>query len=138
MSTFAICEPRSIDPSVATRSRRSAVWDTASEMMPTSRLPIRTRLTFAFAAGMAFILTCVGVFVYIRMGAALLETYDAGLRSRAEVLTAEVLASGPQLPGIGASLIESDESFAQTADASGRIVQSSQIVAASPLLDPAT
>ncbi|MDP9301511.1 MAG: ATP-binding protein [Actinomycetota bacterium] len=102
------------------------------------RLPIRVRLTVAFVAGMALVLVAVGVFVYVRMGAALLETNDAGLRSRAEVLVANVRASGPQLPGIGASLIESDEAFAQIADASGRITQSSPIVAASPLLSPGT
>jgi two-component system, OmpR family, sensor kinase len=107
-------------------------------MTALTRLPIRARLTVAFAAGMAVVLVGVGVFVYVRTGAALLETTDAGLLSRAEVLVANVRASGLQLPGIGASLIESDEAFAQIADASGRIVQSSPIVAGSALLPPAT
>jgi two-component system, OmpR family, sensor kinase len=114
------------------------VWDTASAMTAFARLPIRVRLTAAFAVGMAVVLAAVGVFVYVRMGAALLETTDAGLLSRAEVLVANVRASGLQLPGIGASLIESDEAFAQIADPSGRIVQSSPIVAGSSLLPPAT
>jgi two-component system OmpR family sensor kinase len=107
-------------------------------MTAMTRLPIRVRLTVAFAAGMALVLVAIGVFVYVRMGDALLEANDAGLLSRAEVLVANVRASGPQLPGIGASLIESDEAFAQIADASGRIVQSSPIVAGSALLPPAT
>ncbi len=107
-------------------------------MMTLTRLPIRVRLTAAFAAGMALVLTGVGAFVYVRMGNNLLEANDAGLRSRAELLVASVRASGPQLPGIGASLIESDEAFAQIADAPGEIVQSSPIVAASALLPPAT
>jgi signal transduction histidine kinase len=107
-------------------------------MTALTRLPIRVRLTIAFAAGMAMVLAGVGVFVYVRMGSALLEATDAGLLSRAEVLVANVRASGLQLPGIGASLIESDESFAQIADPSGRIVQSSPIVAGSALLAPAT
>jgi signal transduction histidine kinase len=107
-------------------------------MIVLTRLPIRVRLTIAFVAGMALVLLGVGVFVYVRMGGALLETTDAGLRSRAEVLVANVRASGPPLPGIGASLIESDEAFAQIADAHGAIVQSSPIVAASALLSPAT
>jgi len=87
---------------------------------------------------MALVLAGIGVFVYVRMGAALLETTDAGLLSRAEVLVAGVRASGLQLPGIGASLIESDEAFAQIADPSGRIVQSSPIVAGTALLPPAS
>jgi two-component system, OmpR family, sensor kinase len=114
------------------------VWDTAFAMTALTRLPIRVRLTVAFAAGMAVVLAGVGVFVYVRMGAALLETTDAGLLSRAEVLVADVRASGLKLPGIGASLIESDEAFAQIADPTGRIVQSSPIVAGSALLPPAT
>ena len=114
------------------------MWDTAFAMTALTRLPIRVRLTVAFAAGMAVVLAGVGVFVYVRMGAALLETTDAGLLSRAEVLVANVRASGLQLPGIGAALIESDEAFAQIADPSGRIVQSSPIVAGSALLPPAT
>lgn len=113
-------------------------WDIAFAMTALTRLPIRVRLTVAFAAGMALVLAGVGVFVYLRMGDALLEANDAGLLSRAEVLVANVRASGPQLPGIGASLIESDEAFAQIADASGQIVQSSPIVAGSALLPPAT
>jgi signal transduction histidine kinase len=113
------------------------VWDTAFAMTALTRLPIRVRLTVAFAAGMAVVLAGIGVFVYVRMGATLLETTDAGLLSRAEVLVANVRASGLQLPGIGASLIASDEAFAQIADSSGRIVQSSPIVAGSALLPPA-
>ena len=114
------------------------MWDTASAMTALTRLPIRVRLTAAFAAGMAIVLAGVGVFVFVRMGTVLLEANDAGLLSRAEVLVAEVRASGPQLPGIGASLIESDEAFAQIADGSGSIVQSSPVVAGSALLPPAT
>jgi signal transduction histidine kinase len=100
------------------------------------RLPIRVRLIAAFAAGMAVLLAAVGVFVYVRMSTALLEATDAGLRSRADVLIANVQRNGPELVDIGASLIERDEAFAQIADASGRIVGSSPIVEHDPLLPP--
>jgi two-component system, OmpR family, sensor kinase len=102
------------------------------------RMPLRTRLTVAFAAGTTVVLGSVGFFAYVRMAASLLDTTDAGLRSRAEILAADVRARGPSLANVGSELIELDEAFVQVADASGRIVQSSSIVAGTPLLPPAT
>ncbi len=87
-----------------------------------------------FAAGTTLVLVAVGVFVYQRSAADLLDTVDAGLRSRAEILVADVRAHGPALADVGSSLIESDEAFAQIADASGAVVQSSDIVAGTSLL----
>jgi signal transduction histidine kinase len=84
---------------------------------------------------MAIVLGAVGGFVYVRSGSDLLDSVDAGLRSRAEILSAEVRAHGPTLADTGSALIERDEAFAQIADASGRIVQSSPVVAGKPLLD---
>ena len=103
-----------------------------------SRMPLRTRLTVACAVGTTVVLGSVGIFAYLRMAATLLETTDAGLRSRAEILAADIRANGPTLTNVGSQLIERDEAFAQVADASGRIVQSSSIVADAPLLPPAT
>jgi len=80
----------------------------------------------------------VGYFAYGRMAATLLAATDAGLRSRAEILAADVRAHGPSLANVGSELIERDEAFEQVADASGRIVQSSSIVAGASLLPPAT
>ncbi len=99
-----------------------------------TRLPLRLRLALVFAAGTTLVLVAVGVFVYQRSAADLLDTVDAGLRSRAEILVADVRAHGPALADVGSSLIESDEAFAQIADASGAIVQSSEIVRGSALL----
>jgi heavy metal sensor kinase len=100
-----------------------------------SAVSLRLRITLAFAAGMAAVLLVLGVFVYIRTGAGLLDEVDAGLRSRAEVLAAEIRSGGPDLPDVTATLIESDEAFAQIADPSGEILHSSRIVQATPLLD---
>lgn len=99
-----------------------------------TRLPLRLRLALVFAAGTTLVLVAVGVFVYQRSAADLLDTVDAGLRSRAEILVADVRAHGPALADVGSSLIESDEAFAQIADASGAVVQSSDIVAGTSLL----
>ena len=101
-------------------------------------LPIRVRLTLMFAIGMAAVLGAVGVFVYVKTGADLLATNDAGLRSRAEVLTAGIQAHGPSVADVGSTLIEPDEAFAQVAGASGAIEESSPIVEGRPLLSPET
>ena len=61
-------------------------------------VPIRLRLTLAFVAGLAVVLLVVSSFVYVRTSNNLLDAIDAGLRSRAEVLAAEVREQGPTLP----------------------------------------
>jgi two-component system, OmpR family, sensor kinase len=99
-----------------------------------ARLPIRVRLTLQFVLGAGVVLVAMGAFVYVRSGADLLASADAGLRSRAEVIVSDVRASGPSVGNVTATLIEPDEAFAQVADASGAIVQSSPIVAGKPLL----
>src|SRR5438094_447930 len=106
-------------------------------MRPPPNVPIRVRLTLQFALGTAVILTAVGAFVYVKTGADLLAATDAGLRSRADVIAADVRANGPSVETVRANLIEPDEAFAQVAEASGAIVQSSSIVSGLPLL-PAT
>jgi signal transduction histidine kinase len=101
-------------------------------------MPIRMRLTLIFAAGTAVVLVATGLFVYSRIGASLLDTVDSGLRSRAEVIAADVRTHGPQLAHLDSNLIESDEAFAQVTDSSGQVIQSSPIVANTELLPPAT
>ena len=92
-------------------------------------LPIRWRLTAAFAAAMALLISGLSGFVYARTGADLLDAVDAGLRSRAELLATDVQKHGPRLTGARPTLIESDEVFAQIATAAGRITQSSPLIA---------
>jgi len=99
-------------------------------------LPIRWRLTAAFAAAMALLISGLSGFVYVRTGADLLAAVDAGVSSRAELLAADVQKQGPGLTGVRPTLIESDEVFAQIATAAGRITQSSPIIAGQRLLPP--
>jgi signal transduction histidine kinase len=90
-----------------------------------TRLPIRRRLTITFAASMAAVIAGLSAFVYTRTGADLLDTVDAGLRSRAELLVADLQHHDPALVNVEPTLIENDEVFAQIAGASGQIIQSS-------------
>jgi two-component system, OmpR family, sensor kinase len=46
------------------------------------RLPIRLRLTLPFAIAMALLLAGTGVFVYLRVGSALMASVDSNLRSQ--------------------------------------------------------
>ena len=99
-------------------------------------LPVRWRLTAAFAAAMALLISGLSGFVYARTGADLLAAVDAGLSSRAELLATNVQKHGPGLTGARPTLIESDEVFAQIATAAGRITQSSPLIAGQRLLSP--
>jgi two-component system, OmpR family, sensor kinase len=87
-----------------------------------SRLPIRIRVTLAFAAVMAVVLVAAGFFIYSEMGTRLDESIDNGLRSRAGEAATLVQE---EKTGLAASdtnrLIESDESFAQVLTPSGEV-----------------
>lgn len=47
-----------------------------------TRAPLRLRLTLAFAASMAIVLSALGAFLHFRLGAELLRGIDLELRSR--------------------------------------------------------
>ncbi|HET6832157.1 MAG TPA: ATP-binding protein [Solirubrobacterales bacterium] len=105
-----------------------------------SRLPIRARVTLAFAGAMAVLLAGLGLFVYLRYGAQLDEAIDQGLRSRASEARAIALGAGPGPElgaAAGAALIESDESFTQLISPSGRVVEASPQVGTESVLDAA-
>jgi two-component system, OmpR family, sensor kinase len=101
------------------------------------RLPIRLRVTLAFAAVMAIVLTAAGLFIYSEMGARLDESIDNGLRSRAGE-TATLVQS--EETGVAATdtnrLIESDESFAQVLTPSGQVENATGQLANTPVLSP--
>ena len=80
-----------------------------------SRLPIRARLTAAFALALVLVLVAAGLFVYLRLSADLDESVDAGLTSRAAAVAASRLASAGA-PG------EPEEGFAQLLDADGTVL----------------
>jgi signal transduction histidine kinase len=86
-------------------------------------LPIRVRLTLAFAVGTALILAGVGTFVYVRTGAALLETVDTGLLTKADALE-DLLRQGRLDLASGEAFEVDEDDFAQLADGSGRLLDS--------------
>jgi heavy metal sensor kinase len=59
-----------------------------------SRLPLRVRLTLAFAAAMAVVLVVVGSLLHVRLGDSLLEQVDDNLETTALSLTSVVRAGG--------------------------------------------
>ena len=88
-----------------------------------SSLPVRVRVTLAFAAAMAVLLAAAGLLLYVEVGRTLTATVDRGLRSRAGDLSTLIqqvdtgFAESRRSP-----LTEQGESFAQVLDTRGRVV----------------
>ena len=100
-----------------------------------ARLPVRVRVTAAFAVVMALVLGATGLFLYLRLAAELDESLAAGLRSRAGDVAALVEQSGSGLErSAGSSLVEQGENIAQILDSSGAIVDTTPVVRGLPLL----
>lgn len=89
-----------------------------------SQLPIRLRLTLAFAAVMALLLAALFAFLYARFAAQLDDAIDDGLRARASTLSALARERDGRLAGSGLreNLAEEGESFAQIVAGDGRVV----------------
>jgi heavy metal sensor kinase len=87
-----------------------------------SRLPIRLRLTLAFALAMAVVLGAVGAFVYLRLDDALTEQLDESLEARAATL-APLVRDGEPLEPAG------DEVLAQVVPETGTDLVSADEVA---------
>jgi signal transduction histidine kinase len=85
-----------------------------------SRLPIRARLTAAFALATLLVLAGAGLFVYLRLAADLNESIDASLDARSRALVAAARRADPAL-GEGA-LGQPEETFAQLLAADGRVL----------------
>jgi two-component system, OmpR family, sensor kinase len=82
-----------------------------------SRLPIRARMTAAFALAMVLVLAAAGLFVYLRLEDDLDESVDDGLETRA----AAVAASGAAAAG---AVGDPEEGFAQVLGVGGRVLDS--------------
>lgn len=100
------------------------------------RLPIRIKLTLAFAGVMAVVLIAVGMFLYLRFETDLRASVDQGLRSRAGDLTALVRQADSGLTDSGSSpLSEQGEGFAQILNEEGRVIDATAEVGKRRLLD---
>ncbi len=101
-----------------------------------SRLPIRVRVTLAFAAVMAVVLGGVGLFLYLRLEAQLDESLDTALRSRATEVAALARDEGGRLSGAGNDpLVEQDESFAELVEADGELIDATPQLRETIVLD---
>ncbi len=101
-----------------------------------SRIPIRIKVTLAFALVMAVVLTAVGLFLYLRLGDQLDESLDLGIGARASEFSAliESSAGTPSLEG-DAGTIDLEESFAQILTPAGAVIASTPQLDERPLLD---
>ena len=63
-----------------------------------SRIPIRARLTLAFALAMAVVLAAVGAFLYVRLGSSLDEAIDEELQTRLADASAQVARGDDATP----------------------------------------
>jgi len=82
-----------------------------------SRLPIRLRLTFAFALAMGVVLVATGAFLYLRLGTSLDDALDESLLARAREVTPQVVLG--ESVGAGG---DPDDRFVQVLDPAGRVV----------------
>jgi signal transduction histidine kinase len=102
------------------------------------RLPIRLRVTLAFAAVMAVVLAAGGLLLHARMVSELDATIDRGLRSRVADVSALIRQADSGLAESGRSpLTEQGESLAEILDASGRVIDAPPALQRKPVLSRA-
>jgi signal transduction histidine kinase len=93
-------------------------------MMSAPRLPIRVRITAAFAAVMLALLTLVAALAYRWMGAALLDEIDSGLRFRAGAVAGTTRAQPIEVPD--RKFQEPREAFEQFLSGDGRALRATR------------
>ena len=99
-----------------------------------SRLPIRLRITLAFALASAIVLTALGYFIYARYDSELSEQIDQSLRTHGDDIAA-LVGSGDLARN--ARLLGREESFAQVLTHDGRIYATTPQLGANPQITPA-
>jgi two-component system, OmpR family, sensor kinase len=96
------------------------------------RVPLRWRLTLAFAAGMAAVLIAMGIFVAVRLQADLTESIDEGLLSQAQFV-ADAVDRGDPLSN-EQRIVDIDDALAQVVGADGRVTAAASPLASAPFL----
>jgi two-component system, OmpR family, sensor kinase len=86
-------------------------------------LPIRARLTAAFALALMLVLAGAGLFVYLRLRADLDDSVNATLRTRADAVAARQSGDEPAVMR-GIALEDREESFVQLLSPTGRVLDS--------------
>jgi two-component system, OmpR family, sensor kinase len=104
-----------------------------------TRLPVRARLTLAFAVVMAVLLAATGLFVRQQMRSNLDAEIDAALHSHAAAVAALALQSDTGLADARRGLLSGQGSqIAQIVDGSGRVIDASGGMPRHPLIDART
>ena len=99
------------------------------------RIPIRLRLTLAFALAMGVVLAATGAFLYVQLGTSLDEAIDESLEARVSEVAPRLALGGLTVgPGMGSGLVDPDERFIQLLDVQGRVVEATPTVEEEPLL----
>jgi signal transduction histidine kinase len=104
------------------------------------RIPLRLRLTVAFAAALLIVLALSAAFVYARVEDDLNENLDENLSARADAAQALVEAQAGRPGGTGfdrVQLGEGEDGFAQVLRQNGEVVASTLPATAGSVLDPA-
>src|SRR5712691_9219072 len=100
-----------------------------------SRLPIRVRVTAAFALAMAAVLAGSGWYLYARLDSHLALALDRELQVRSQDLATLVRQPNASLAADSTGrFIERGESYAQLIDTDGHVVDATQPPGATPLL----
>ena len=86
------------------------------------RLPIRLRLTLAFAGAMGLVLSATGLFLYLRLGTELDQSAATGLRDRADAVAVLARRPTPWLPAGPADHLPEGTTFAQVLDRGGTVL----------------
>jgi heavy metal sensor kinase len=94
-----------------------------------SRIPIRVRLTLAFALAMAVVLAAIGAFLYVRLGSSLDEAIDEELQARI-VEASALVARGDEVAPAG----DPEERVVQVLAPDGTLVGTTSLD--EPLLGP--
>ncbi len=102
-----------------------------------SRIPIRLRVTLAFAVVMALLLAALGLVVYDHVDSQLNDTIDQGLEGRINEAKTIVEQSDPDELREGRLLAESEESFGQILAGNGRVLDTTSQLGTEPALDAA-
>src|SRR6188472_478283 len=90
-----------------------------------SRLPIRWKLTLAFALALAIVLSGVGVFLRFQLSADVDNDIERGLRARADQLSGLLMREPIAALPSPAKTLEPDETIAQILTRTGRVVAAS-------------
>lgn len=100
-----------------------------------SRVPIRLRVTAAFAVAMAAVLVASGLYLYLHLDSHLAAALDRDLRLRAQDLAALVSQPRAALAKDNTGrFVERGESYAQMLAADGRVLDATKPLGRSPLL----